>query len=97
MADELQLPENILHSTKELLATNAAERMWLQMGMGLLLKAFSAYLMDCYLTNTAVDPTKWACEIDEKIPTMTNEDMAKILLGWHHSMKSYAETRGTKP
>jgi len=83
------LPENIKLTVDMLLRCGGAELQWLQMGMGLMLKAIIAEITEKFLSKEPGDLVTWISRIDRELQGYSREELAKILLRWHNAMEEF--------
>ena len=83
------LPENIKLTVDMLLRCGGAELQWLQMGMGLMLKAIIAEITEKFLSKEPGDLVTWISRIDRELQGYSREDLAKMLLRWHNLMEDF--------
>lgn len=88
MTDRI-LPDNIKLTVDMLLHCGGAEFQWLQMGMGLMLKAIVAEMTDKFLSKESCDLVTWVAQNDKNLQGYSREDLAKMLLRWYNTMEDF--------
>ena len=91
------VPDDIKITVDTILKCGDAEFQWVQMGMGLLLKALVAEILDDRLAEDPSDWQAWIIKTNRNLVNYSREDLAKMLLGWHRSMADYATRRVCPP
>lgn len=83
------LPDNIKSAVDILLKCGDAEFQWLQMGIGLMLKAIVAEITGKFLSKEPGDLLAWICQVDRTISVYSREDLAKMILRWYNTMEDF--------